>query len=155
MYSVSHSTENWRVFNARRPMRIKATTTGLQAAERDRGREKEGSREEATHCRAKKEKKKKNLIVLLLAPLAGTYWNRLPYLTLYNSATFSPSRPTEDQNKKKKKTKKRSWSKGVACLCLCVYLAPVGSVTHTLSTMHTCELKSSVMSQTLSLCWVQ
>ena len=56
-------------------MRIKATTTGLQAAERDRGREKEGSREEATHCRAKKKKKtnKKNLIVLLLAPLAGTY----------------------------------------------------------------------------------
>lgn len=54
MYSVSHSTENWRVFNARHPMRIKATTTGLQATERDRGREKEGSREEATHCRGKK-----------------------------------------------------------------------------------------------------
>lgn len=86
MYSVSHSTENWRVFNARRPMRIKATTTGLQAAERDRGREKEGSREEATHCRGKK--KKKTLIVLLLASFAGTDRNRLRYLTLYNSATF-------------------------------------------------------------------
>lgn len=84
MYSVSHSTENWRVFNARRPMRIKATTTGLQAAERDRGREKEGSRKEATHCRGKK----KNLIVLLLASLVGTDRNRLQYLTLYTSATF-------------------------------------------------------------------
>lgn len=31
-----------RVFNARRPMRIKATTTGLQAAERDTHREKGG-----------------------------------------------------------------------------------------------------------------
>lgn len=35
MYNVSHSTENWTVFNACRPMRIKATTTGLQAAERE------------------------------------------------------------------------------------------------------------------------
>lgn len=61
MYSVSHSTENWRVFNARCPMRIKATTTGLQAAERYRVREKEGSREEATHCKKKTPKKQTSL----------------------------------------------------------------------------------------------
>lgn len=67
MYSASHSTQNWRIFNAHSPMRIKATTTGLQAAERERerdaGREKEGSREEETHSRGEK-KKKKTLFVL-------------------------------------------------------------------------------------------
>lgn len=66
--TVSHSTENWRIFNAHRPMRIKATTTGLQAVERERGREKEGSREKETHSRGEE---KNTLIVLLLASLAG------------------------------------------------------------------------------------
>lgn len=57
MYRIPQKTGEY--FNARRPMRIKATTTGLQAAESDRDREIEGSREEATHCRVITKEKKK------------------------------------------------------------------------------------------------
>lgn len=111
MYSVSHSTENWRVFNARHPMRIKATTTGLQAAERDRDREKEGSREEATHCSATKNKIKKikNWLCSCWLSLVGTERNRLRFLTLYNSATFSHL----DQLKSRRR---KELVKGAACM---------------------------------------
>lgn len=75
MYSVSHSTENWTVFNVCRPMRIKATTTGLQAAEREI--EMDGKKDPERRRLTAREKKK--LFVLLLASLAGTDRNRLPY----------------------------------------------------------------------------
>lgn len=66
MYSVSHSTENWSVFSACRPMRIKATTTGLQA-ETEKSRDPE--RRLLTAEDLKKQKKNK-LIAPLLASLA-------------------------------------------------------------------------------------
>lgn len=131
-------------------MRIKATTTGLQAAERYRGREREGSREEATLQGTKKMKTKKpHCAPADFLPVAGTDRNRLRYLTLYNSATFSHL----DQLRIRRK---KELVNGAACMgvrvprswSLCI------SHTHTFSTMHTrelCELKSSVMSQTLSL----
>lgn len=125
-------------------MRIKATTTGVQAAERYRGREKEGSREEATL----QEEKKKNPHC---APAGFLSWYRQKQAAIFNTVQLCylfPSRPTADQKRKKELVK------GAACIGVCVPRSwPLGD-THTLSTMHTCELcelKSSVMSQTLSL----
>lgn len=124
-------------------MRNKATTTGLQATERERDTERRRDPER----RRLIEEGKNILVVLLLASSADTKRNRLPYLTLYNSATFS--HPGQPKTSRRERAGQRS--------CACTSL-PVGRQhAHALSTMHTHtrELRLSVMSPALSLWWLQ
>lgn len=139
IYSVSHSTENWRVLNACHPMRIKATTTGLQGADRDRDREKEGSIEEATQCRGKKK------TYCAPAGLLSPDWQK--QARIFNTVQLCYLSCLDQEEEEE------SWSKELH-VWSCVCLTPVWSVTHTLSIMHTCELQSSVMSQTFHL-WLK
>lgn len=120
MYSVLHSMENGRVCSLSNEESRQQPQDYRRLKEIEAERKRDPERRPFTA--EEKEKEKKHLIVLLLASLAGTDRNRLRYLTLYNSVTF----PDLDQLEEEEE----SWSNELH-VWLCVYLAPVGSVTHT------------------------